>query len=68
MADTRQFTIPWETADSIALAVMKEHREYLVEELRKHDEEGSWMHPEDVEHSRQHLIPSLDCLINHFGG
>lgn len=64
----RKLEIPYEVADGIALAVMQDHLEYLTEELRKHDEEGQWMHPEDSEISRQHLIPALKYLIHYFGG
>lgn len=62
------FTIPYEVADGIALAVMQDHLECLTEELRKHDEEGQWVHPEDAEKYRMHLIPALKCLIEYFGG
>lgn len=60
--------IPYEVADGITVAVLKDQLSYLVEELRLHDEEGEWLHPEDAEMSRQHLIPSLKCIIDYFGG
>lgn len=60
--------IPYEVADGITVAVLKEHLNYLVEELRQHDEDGQWLHPEDAEKSRQHLIPALKCIIEYFGG
>jgi ribosomal protein S12 methylthiotransferase accessory factor YcaO len=63
----RGCVIPWEAADAITLSTLKEQYAYLVEELRKHDEEGDWMHPEDVENSRQNLIPALEIIINYFG-
>ena len=60
--------IPFEVADGIAVAVMKDHLGYLEEELRLYEEEGKWMHPEDAEKSRLHLTPPLKCLIDYFGG
>ena len=60
--------IPFEVADSITLANMLEQYQYLAEELRQHDEEGKWMHPEDTERSRLHIIPALKCLIEYYGG
>lgn len=60
--------IPWEVADGITLATLKDQREYLVKELYNYEKEGQWMHPEDAENSRLHLIPALDTIIKYFGG
>lgn len=65
---SKELTIPYEVADRIALAVMKDQLKYLEKELRDHDKKGEWLHPEDAENSRQHLIPSLKTLIKYFGG
>ena len=60
--------LDFETADRITLATMKEQLGMLKEEVRKHVEEGSFMHPEDYHNSMTKLIPSLETLIDYFGG
>lgn len=60
--------IDYETADMIAVDVMKEHLSYLKEEVKLHVEEGQWMHPEDFDKSVTVLIPALEALIDYFGG
>lgn len=61
-------TIPFEVADGITLATLKEQLSYLSEELRSHLEEGKYMHPEDYHNSMTKLIPALETLIPYFGG
>jgi hypothetical protein len=60
--------LDFETADRITVLNMKEQVGYLKEELKKHLEEGSWMHPEDVYKSEHVLIPALEVLIDYYGG
>lgn len=57
-----------ETADRIALLSLKDHLAYLKEEVRLHVEEGQWLHPEDYHKSMTQLIPSLETLIDYYGG
>lgn len=59
--------IDFETADRITVLNLKEHLNYLQDELSAH-EAGAWMHPEDVLSSKQDLIPALKLLIAHWGG
>lgn len=61
-------TIPFEVADGITVATMKEQYDYLVEELRSHYEDGKYLHPEDVVQSKDIYIPALKVLIPYFGG
>jgi hypothetical protein len=61
-------TIPYEVADGVALAVMKDQLKYLKEEVRAHVEDGAYLHPEDYYNSTTKLIPSLETLIKYFGG
>lgn len=61
-------TIPWEVADGITVANLQDQYSYLKEELRKYEEEGEWMHPEDAERSRLHYLPALKCIIEFYGG
>ena len=63
----KDLSIPYEVADRIAVVVMQDHITLLREEVRKHVEEGSWMHPEDYHNSMTKLIPSLEVLIEYFG-
>jgi hypothetical protein len=60
--------IDYETADRIALCVMKDQLKYLKEEVRQHTEEGKYMHPDDYHDSMVKLMPSLRTLIAYFGG
>jgi len=65
MSDLR---IPYEVADGIAVAVLKDQLSYLKEEVRLHVEDGQYMHPEDYEESVTKLIPALELIIPYFGG
>lgn len=60
--------IDFETADRITILNMKDHLNYLKEELRAHKEDGKWMHPEDVIRSERDYIPALELLIKFYGG
>lgn len=60
--------IPFEVADGIVIASLKEHRGYLKEEVRAHVEEGAYLHPEDYHNSMTKLIPALELLIEYYGG
>lgn len=64
---TKELTIPFEVADGIALAVMKEQRAYLQSEINDHYEKGSYLHPEDIGNN-MNLIEALDRIIKYFGG
>jgi len=59
--------IDFETADRITLLCLKEQLDYLKDELRQHQYENQYMHPEDVVNNVK-LIPALELIINHFGG
>ena len=60
--------IPWEVADGIVIAALKNHVGYLKEEIRQHVEEGQYMHPEDYHNSMVHLIPAMEKIISYYGG
>ena len=60
--------IPWEVADGITLATLKDQLKSAEKTLRKYDENKSWMHPEDVVNYRDNIIPALKCIIHYFGG
>lgn len=60
--------IDYETADRIALCVMKDQLRYLKEEIRLHVEEGKYLHPEDYHLSMTKYIPALETLIEYWGG
>jgi hypothetical protein len=64
---TKGLVIPFEVADGITLAALKDQHKYLKEETRLHLEEGQWLHPEDLAKNRQ-LIPALELLIPYYGG
>jgi hypothetical protein len=67
MSKVKELTIPFEVADGIVLASLKEQLKFLKKELKNY-EAGSWMHPEDADKSRHELIPSLKILIKYYGG
>ena len=60
--------IPFEVADGIVVASLKNHIEYLREEIRLHVEEGKYLHPEDYHNSMVNLIPAMELLIDYYGG
>ena len=60
--------LDYDTADRIALAVMKDQLRYLRDEIVQHEKSGKCMHPEDYHESKTKLIPSLEILIKYFGG
>ena len=60
--------IPFEVADGIVLASLKNHLGYLKEEIRAHVEEGEYLHPEDYQNSMVNLIPAMEKIIDYYGG
>ena len=60
--------IPWEVADGIVIAALKNHVGFLKEEIRQHVEEGQYLHPEDYHNSMVHLIPAMEKIISYYGG
>ena len=64
----KNLEIPWEVADGIVVASLKNHIGYLREEVRLHTEEGKYLHPEDYHNSMVNLIPSMEKIIAYYGG
>jgi hypothetical protein len=71
----KELTIPYEVADGITLATLKDAREYLQSELDRWNEnpktdtnpDGYWLHPDDVVGNMQ-LIRAMNVLIDYYGG
>lgn len=59
--------IPFEIADGITLATLKDQYGYLKEETRAHLEDGQYLHPEDLGNNIK-LCHALELLIPYFGG
>lgn len=59
--------IPYEVADGITLACLKDQFNYLKEETRAHLEEGKYLHPEDLGNNVK-LLAALELLIPYYGG
>jgi hypothetical protein len=64
----RGIRIPYETADSIAVATMRDALSILREEVRAHIEDGDYMHPDDYVEATQRYIPALEIVIEYYGG
>jgi hypothetical protein len=64
----KKLEIPFEIADGIVLASLKNQVDYLKEEIRLHVEEGGYLHPEDYHNSMVNLIPAMELLIDYYGG
>ena len=64
----KNLEIPFEIADGIVLASLKNQVTYLKEEIRAHVEEGAYLHPEDYHNSMVNLIPAMELLIDYYGG
>jgi hypothetical protein len=62
----KKLEIDFETADRIAVIVLKEQRQYLKKEL-KDFKKGEYLHPEDVVNNTR-VVQALDTVIKHFGG
>lgn len=64
-----------EVADGITLCTLKEHREYLYDELQKWKDNpktdsnptGYWLHPDDVVGNTV-IIKAFDTVISYYGG
>ena len=63
---TPKFEIDIETVDRITLLALKNKKEYLKKELKRH-RKGEWMHPEDVVYNTQ-LLEALKIVIDYYGG
>lgn len=61
-------TISWDAADSITLANLKDHLQFLEEELIAYENEKFYMHPEDIEKSRNVIIPALKVIVDYYSG
>jgi hypothetical protein len=64
----REFKLPYEVVEGIALASLQDHLEMLKTEVRNHLQRGDYLHPEDFENSVFKLIPSFEVLIRYYGG
>lgn len=64
---SKGLTLDFETADRITVLSLRDHLNYLKQEVKDHVENGSWMHPEDFEQSVTKLIPALETILKYFG-
>lgn len=64
---SKDLTIPFEVAHGITVASLQEDLSYLKKELKQYEKKGMWMHPEDAEYSRLHLIPALKVVLKYYG-
>lgn len=60
--------LDYDTADRIAICSLREHLQYLENEVNDHVTRGTWMHPEDLQNTVRNLIPSLKTIIKYYGG
>lgn len=60
--------LDYEIADKITIANLRDQVAYLREEIRKHMEEGAYLHPEDLDDSQYRLIPAMEMIIKYYGG
>jgi len=68
MSKENKLEIPYEVADGIVLAALKNHIGYLREEVRAHVEDGAYLHPEDYHNNMVKLIPAMELIIEYYGG
>jgi hypothetical protein len=62
----RELSIPWEVADGITLANLKEIRESLKTQLENHID-GTYMHDDDIVYNTK-IVQHLEAIIDYFGG
>jgi len=75
MSKIKGVELPYEVADQITLASLKDHCKMLKSELKQWKKnpktdanpDGHWMHPEDVSRN-QILIHHMDAIIEYYGG
>jgi hypothetical protein len=63
---SKKLEIDFETADRIAVIVLKEQRQYLKKELKDFNK-GEYLHPDDVVNNTR-VVQALDVVIKQFGG
>jgi hypothetical protein len=59
--------IPFEVADAIVSASLKDHLEFMQKELERHAQ-GEYVHPIDLNKYKAELIPAFKLLIDYYGG
>lgn len=64
---SREFTLPYEVIEKIALASLLDQRDYLQKELDAYFSDGAYLHPDDISNNRE-LIYCLNKLIKYYGG
>ena len=75
MSKIKGVELPYEVADQITLASLKDHCKMLKSELKQWKKnpktdanpDGHWMHPEDVS-KNQTLVHHMDAIIEYYGG
>lgn len=60
--------LDYDTADAIALTVLKEYHKTVKKMMKDHVKKGDYMHPEDFAFNKATLLPALKVVINQFGG
>lgn len=60
------FEIDYAMADKITIRNLSEYRDSLKETLNNHLENGAWMHPDDVPHSKE-MIKAINFVLKDFG-
>jgi hypothetical protein len=64
MNETIGCQIDYETVDRITVIGLQDYRDSLKKQLKAH-KKGSWLHPDDVEHSKK-MIEALDFVLKDF--
>ena len=62
------FKLPYEAVDSITLANLKEMRDGIMKDVRDHEVDGKYMHPEDYDLNKNKWLPALETIIYYLGG
>ena len=61
-------TLPYDAVDAITLANLIEMRDGIVEDIRGHEVDGKYMHPEDYHLNDTKWLPALNTVIEYMGG
>lgn len=64
---SKGLTLDFETADRITVLSLRDHLNYLKQEVKDHVENGQWMHSEDFELSVTKIIPALETILRYYG-
>jgi hypothetical protein len=66
MRSDQGLVLDWLTADRITVCCLQDAKQTLRNDLSKHKENNSWLHPDDVIYNEA-IIEAIDVLLRYYG-